>query len=439
MNHRALFKKAIIVFGVLMFMAAGFLSVNVMTSCNARAQLCHCNICTYAAGGMSTALLQIDASVTQPGILLATATLTAYFTLARNAFQDVIKQKIKEVTNNQTAWWDTFWYYNLLPAMKDMTNQLNTMDVQHSGGMGEFADIADFNRTNRILQDQEQVSNREQRPSQTICSVATGAGGMTRADTFRRAYAAEAPAEKQPRSANAKGSSLAQGSGADIKARWDDYTTNYCDPDYNAGASGCTTAGGQMNRDLDVSGEVFEKDTIDLTDSDTKKAVDALIENIAEPHVPSPVRPSALKGSAGQRHLLAARAYQARRQTIYDALYYIIANRAPGSKMKDFLESMKGAAGYDPSMISDNPSHNEVMQVMMADRFRSGSYAFQQVDEPENNAREAVVQQAFQAMQLSDELDLLDRYSLVLAGEAGQMINDGPNHNKVTPHDRPLR
>jgi hypothetical protein len=439
MNHRSVFKKLIIAAGFLLFMATGFLSVNVMTSCNARAQLCHCNICTYAAGGMSTALLQVESTVTQPGILLATATITAYFALARNAFQDVVEQKIKEVTNNQTGWWDTFWGYNLLPAMKDMTRQLTTLDVGGSGSLGQLADVTDANRTSRALQNFQLEASRAQRPSATVCSGGTAAGGMLRADTFRRAYAAQAPAEKNPRTANAKGSTSAQGSGQDLKARWDDYTANYCDPDYNAGAAGCTTAGANVNRDLDVPGEIFEKDTIDVTDADTKAATDALLENIADPHANDPVQAAATKSTIGRQMLLRGRAYQARRQAIYDALYYVLSNRIPGSGMKDFADSMKGAAGYDPSVLSKNPSHNEMMQVMMADRFRTGNYAFSQVDEPENNQREAVIQQAFQTMELSDQLDLLDRYAFVLAAATGQQINDGANHNEGQPTDRPLK
>ncbi|MBI1215044.1 MAG: hypothetical protein GC185_04395 [Alphaproteobacteria bacterium] len=389
---------------------------------------------------MSQALMTIDGSVTQPGILIATATLTAYMTLARTAFQDVIDQKIKEVTKNQTGWWDTFWYYNLLPAMKDMTAQWNTMDQQHSGTMGRFADVTDANRTTRAFENYQLETHREQRPAASTCTGAAAAGGMTRADAFRRAYAAEAPAEKHKRTSNAKGSDAAQGTGQALAAAWKDYKTKYCDPDYNAGASGCTAAGTEVNRDLDVAGEVFQKDTVDLTDTATKDATDALIQNIADPHATDPIMPSALTNSTGRQSMLRSRAYQARRQTVYDALYFIIANRAPGSNLKDFVAAMRGAAGYDPSTISQNPSHNELMQVMMADRFRSGSYAFHQVDEPENNEREAVIQQAFQTMQLSDELDLLDRYALVLAASAGQQINrEGPTHTSGSPSDRPMK
>lgn len=439
MNHRSVFKKIFIVGGLLFFIAAGFFSVNVVTSCRVNAQMCHCSICTYSAGGMSTALLQIEGTVTQPGILLATATIEAYFILARTAFQDTVEQKIKEVTNNQTGWWDTFWYYNLLPAMKDMTAQLNTMDVQHSGGMGRFADVTDGNRTNRQLENLELQTHREQRPSAVVCSAGTGAGGMTRADAFRRAYAAQAPVEELPRGANRKGSTGALGSAQNTKARWDDYTANYCDPTYNNGNAGCAAAGAEVNRDLDVSGEVFEKETIDLTDPKTKAATDALVQNIAEPKVPEPVAAAATKTVSGEAELLAARAYQARRQTIYDALKYIIANRAPGSNLKDFAESMEGAAGYDPSMISKNPSHNEIMQMMMAGRFRTGNYSFNQVDEPENNAREAVIQQAFQTMQLSDDLDLMDRYGLLLAADAGQQINENKTYGSTSVSDRPMK
>lgn len=83
---------------------------------------------------------------------------------------------------------------------------------------------------------------------------------------------------------------------------------------------------------------------------------------------------------------------------------------------------MRKAAGIKDGLISDNPSHNEIMQAMMSERFRTGKYASGQVDEPENNQREMIIQTAFQLMQMSDQLDLMDRYSLMLAGQVGDQI-----------------
>ena len=143
--------------------------------------------------------------------------------------------------------------------------------------------------------------------------------------------------------------------------------------------------------------------------------------------------------------------YKAKRQAVYDALYFVVARRAPGSKSGEFLEKMRGiaagasgdtpgGAGVDPAYFApnQNPSRNEIMQVMMAERFRTGSYSVDQVDNPENNGREMVVQQAFMAMQLTDQLDLMDRFSIMLAAEVSENVRASKSLLENTD-DRPTK
>jgi hypothetical protein len=92
--------------------------------------------------------------------------------------------------------------------------------------------------------------------------------------------------------------------------------------------------------------------------------------------------------------------------------------------MEQFLRPIREASGMDTSYISNNPSHHEVLKVMTSERFRTGQLSIEQIDEPENNAREMVIQQAFQAMMMADQLDLLDRYGLVLAAQVGPQVKD---------------
>ncbi len=433
------FKKFLVAIGFVAFMSAGYLSLNVATSCNANAQICHCSICTYAAGGMITQLgAVVTPWVSGYAIPFAYASVTTQFELAMMGFTTAVAAKIFETQQNMVKWWDEFWNYNLLPAMKAMTVQLNVRDADQSRAMGAMGDAMDANRTNLALMEEEIQSHRELRPSENACVAATVSGGLTQAANIRRAYNAAAPAEQLPRSGNRVGSSAAGGSGPDIRARWAAYTANYCDPEANAGAAGCVAAGADVNRDLDVVGEIFEKDTIDVRDADTKRVVDDLLINIAEPFTMDPVPASAATSPQGQQRILAGEAYKAKRQVVYDALYHVVARRVPGgTATADFVNAMRaagtgGSAGMDPSYISSSPSHNEVMEVMMSERYRTGDYGVNQVDTPVNNMRESVVQQAFLAMQMSDMLDLLDRYALVVAAQVGAEINQGKPGSSVS-------
>ncbi|HYD18809.1 MAG TPA: hypothetical protein VEF76_10060 [Patescibacteria group bacterium] len=454
MQKLGVVKKFLIVFSLIAMLGIGFVTMNVMTSCKAEAQVCTCGtLCTYI--GMPTAALtQIMATPITSGVAIATAYLSVYYAWAmETGFGLSVAQKIYEVSNNQIDWWDTFWYYNLRPAMMDMTDQLVTMDKHQDLQMGKFNDVQNLNRTNRDMMKQEIASHRELRPGENVCQAGTISGGMNRAAVLGRTYAAAAPAAKAPRTGNAKGTAAAQGSATEQRQNWAQYVSKYCDPQENAGASGCTTAGTLAGRDIDVSGEVFQKDTIDLKDPNTKMVIDDMIQQIAEPRVREPIPEGAVTtGSAkGQEQVLIGESYKAKRQSIYDALYFVVARRAPGSKTGEFLEQLRGVAagvsgptaggaGVDPAYFApnQNPSRNEIMQVMMAERFRTGTYNVDQVDNPENNGREMVVQQAFQAMQMSDQLDLMDRYAVMLAAEVSENVRASKSLLENTD-DRPTK
>lgn len=421
-----------LVLGVCAFVAAGYLTFNVQTSCTANSQLCCApEPCTSAAGGMAMQMGVIGGwSLTNIGI--AFGVVTTNFTLAMTAFEMAIAQKIYEVQQNNVKWWDEFWFYNLRPAMQAMTIQMNVSDADQSRVLGSFGDAMDLNRTNLALAQSEIESHRALRPTENECVAATVSGGMAHAAAIRRAYNSAAPVEALERSNNATGSTGAGGTGADMAARWATYVDRYCEANMNAGNAGCASNGTFYGRDIDVAGEIFSKDTIDVRDGDTKQIVDDLVMNIAEPFVPAPVPAITANSAEGREFILDLNAYKTKRQVVYDALYHIVSRRVPGgSAMGEFIRPMRemtttaGTSGLEGSYLSDSPSHNEIMEVMMSERFRTGTYGTEQVSEPEANGREAVIQQAFVAISMSDTLDLMDKYSLLLAAELGDQTKLG--------------
>lgn len=427
-------KSFLAVVAFLCFIVAGFLTVNVMTSCRSQAQ-CVCGmVCIGMPGGLGDAMnLEINGAVLIPDIAIVVTTLSVHMQLALTGFQEAIDEKIFEVTQNIDNWIDTFWWYNLRPAMQAQTRQLNTFDSFKDENEGGYADAADANRVDSEYTRRGIDSHREQRPSQQVCVAGTISGGMTRTAVFRRAYETAAAGERHTRTSNDTSVAPSNTStAADQKSRWQNYMTTYCNKDANAGFAGCTSNGTAVDRDISVTDEIFAKDTIDLKTPATQKAVDDILINIAEPQIVDPVPPQAVNSSEGEEALLEGQAYKAKREVVYDALYYIVSRRAPGSTgpsgTPSFLQDLRAAAGVDASYFSQDPSHNEIMEVMMSERFRTGTYSIDQIDEPENNEREMVVQQAFQAMLLSDELDLLDRYGLVLAAQASGEIKEAKPH-----------
>ena len=425
-------KKMFAVIGFVVLVAVGYLTVNVQTSCPAEAAACACSLCVYG-NGMPNALNNIWSGTISPGINYATVQVELYYSIALNGFRAASGAAIESAQANLIDWFETFWYYNLLGAMQAQTEQLTVSDLDQTRIIGSFADVREANRTSREIALQEIQTHREQRPSENACVGATMVGGLTRANVIGNAYNTASVAERLPRGSNAVGTAAARGVAADQKSQWDNYTANYCDPNLNSGAAGCATAGALAGRDVNVTGEIFKKDTIDVRDPDTKKVIDDMAVTLIEPQALDPINPAALSSPQGQEQMLETLSYRTRRQAAYDAYYHVVSKRVPGTNMGSFVRDIRDSAGIDPSVTADqpgrpyNPSQNEVMEVIMSERYKTGQYAIQQIDEPESNQAELVMQQAFQAMRTNDILELMDRYAIVLAAQVGPEVTNAHN------------
>jgi len=427
MNKKEIFKKFLIVIFIVAFSGVGFFSVNQVTSRPANAACCAC-ICI--GGGVSPGLSAIGA-ITISSIEAAKDAAIAL--LIAESIRDLaeILLKITEVRTHLVQWFFTFWTKNLQPALMDMGEQMVVLDADQSRAISSLLDASNFMRLIMSYENQRLQAHREQRISDNTIVMGTVAGGMGRAQAFRRAYNSSAPLENTNRSANHVLAESATGIAEDLKNRWEIYTERYCRKDDNNEASGCTTDRRWAGQDIDVVGTIFSRDTIDFTNEDTKKTVDHLTANIAEPFINDPVSAGLLNTFSGQGSILKRESYKAKRQVIYDALYHVAARRAPGSDMWDFTEPLRAQAGIEDAVISTDPSYNEVMHVMVNERLRSGKYSLEQIEEPEVNSRELVIQQALYLMQLNDQLELMDRYSIILAAQIGESIREAKRKGAI--------
>lgn len=429
-------KKFALVIGFLGMFAIGYMTTSAVTSCPANAQ-CGCSLCTVT---LSATISQIGSAIIVPSIVAAGAAIVAYYGLAAAAWALQIGNRFSILASNYIEWFETFWNYGYLPAMQQQTAQLNTSDSEQARAWGGMADSVDVQRTQRMGQMNEVDSHRESRPGENVCVAATVVGGLARASKFSKTYNTAAATERAARSTGDTGTAAGDSPAADQKERFDTYRTRYCQASANGGSgnAGCAADSPFVNMDIDVAGQIFQKDTIDLTNADVKQTIDDLIINVAEPFTKAPLNPSVLNSGPGREAVLKGEAYKTKRQVVYDALYFVVSKRAPGSTMRTFIEPIRAAAGVPPSEIAANPSQNEVMEAMMSERFRSGDYAISQIDEPENNEREMVIQQAFQIMRMTDQIDLLDKYALILAADIGYQVQRAkPLHTR--PEAQPAK
>ncbi len=451
-------KKTVIAVGMVAFVTTGYLTMSVATSCKAEAFVCTCDGPCIMTGSIASGFLAVAANATS-NIALVVSAYTVDFNFKMQNMQSAVKAKIKSTQGNLVSLYDTLWFYNMKPAMQAMTRQINARDVEQTQMLAAFQDAMTVNRQNLKMMEKQLQSHRDQRPSEQACVAATTTGGMTSALTVTRAYATAASKEALPRSMNsilsksfssmdadhlAEGNGLirpayaatasapaALGAAADLADRWTHYIENYCDHRANAKNAGCSSSAPYRNKDLDVTGQIFSKSTIDMSVSGpsgkplNKMIADDIVTNLAEPFVTDNIPPAVLNSGPGQEEMLARQSYRAQRQTVYDMIYDSVARRVPssnGGASATFINELRRAAGVDSTQLSSNPSYEEVMQVMMSERFHTGSLSVDQVDDPNNNAREMVIQQAMQAMELNDMLNRIDKYSTFLAAQTGNDV-----------------
>ena len=429
MGQENILKKTLKTLSLIVFISVSAFTINATTPKPALAQTCVPTPCT-APGGIGGAVSSMMTSASTAAGQAATDVAAWFNSKATIARVDIFG-KAASLRLNFTQWVLKFWYKKILPDMQAMAEQRSIMDAEQSRVYGGFLDAANQLRTISDFKELQLNTQRAQRVSDGTIVAATLMGGMTKASIFKKYYSIAATTEMLNRSANSTDSTHGIGTAKNIQNRWVEYETRYCKEDNNNGASGCSSDQSFANKDIDVIGTIFNKDTIDLTDPDIKKSVDDLVINIAEPFIRDPIATKAVKSSAGQNAILENESYKSRRQLIYESLYHIVSRRAPGSGIGTYVSALRTDAGINISEIGVNPSYNEILHAMINERPRTGKYALQNIDEPEANQRELVIQQALQIMQMNAQLELMDRQSLIIAAQVGKKIKDGKHYSSV--------
>lgn len=414
-------KQFLAIFGLLALFVTGYTATSVVTSCEAEAQVCCNTMCISPYGGVAASLGTIFAAVIVPDMsYMAIFALPAYYAQATLSFSVKVVNEIGKVTSHWDNWWDTFWNYNFSPALRDMTKQLATLNADQARAIGSFNDMMDRQRSFVEKQHQQIVSRREQAPSGSVCAQGTATGGMVRAAAFSRAYNTVAPVEAGDRSRLKAGTPAAAGTAADASARFQNYCSRYAMVGENGGASGCVANGAFPLADLDVTGQVFEKETVPITDGNTHTTIADLVTNIAEPVVLNPLPKSTLNTALGVQRYQEYQSYKAQRQVVYDMLYFVPAQRIEGSGTSTAIKEMRTAAGLPTG--SNNPSMEEVLKTIAVDQYRTGRNSVDMVGDPENAKRQLAMQEGAKLMIMSRLLDLTDREAMGVAGSVSLQV-----------------
>lgn len=429
MRRRNVIKRLLILFAFVVMPFTTYLTVSHVKTCEA--QTCPCGGSTCIEANQFAAALRgfYNNVIGQPHALTdAKNEMAVAFKPLTEYFADGILPVVDWMVRQLKSWFDTFWFYNLQPTMQRMAEQLTSSALEQVFSIASFHDVANVIRIRRTMNDMQLEDHRSLRPSGNVCTAGTMMGGMQRADAFSRGFNAAASGSMLSRTANTWGQPAGEGAASDMLYRWKTFARRFCKTDYNNTHANCegNVDSPFPNADIDVADMVFSRDTIPLDpaadpNGDTRQNLDAMIMNLAEPFVKDPVTASV---TGAKDALLRASSYKSKRQLVYDSLYYVISRRVPAGMPQSYVDRLREIRGttHEDASTSPNPSRNEILRALMTQKYRNGQYALSQIDEPENNRREMVIQEALQLIQMSDQLDLLDHYSLLLAAQVSTQV-----------------
>ncbi len=343
-----------------------------------------------------------------------------------------LMDRLNDIELEYIDWFDTMWFYNLEPAMKDQTDQINTATADQTQTFQGGQDAEDEDQINQGVMVQEQKNTAIMQPSENgPCVGGSTAGSSARGYNIGRHLKLAMQKDTFDDGLNRKGTPSAQGQAAKARIRNTNYKDVTCNPDDNDGNNNCgasTGAPALYNADTKASKTLYGSLTIPLHDpangAKYETAVKALLDNMTGDPTPNPMTADVLKSSEGQEEWMDRRSHLARMAAVRSVPNLGISWRSPGTQLAKYVKELREAAGVPTPEISDNPSYKEVIHAVAVDRFNSGKYAQNTMTNPLDIEMEKLTIDSFYLMQLRDYNELLERMALALSVQVAMMVDE---------------
>jgi hypothetical protein len=307
--------------------------------------------------------------------------------------------------------------------LKDMTAQMSSSAQNQTRQLGTIADNSQINATARRLQKLELKAKRQYKPTEQACVFDTKAKYTAEAKQISRAMQTGLSSDFSKVLVNKKGTPSAGGPATLRKSRWTNYVNLFCDPNSNAGASGCTAPGPLKDAHIAPSKTLFGKETIDINNADSLVAINELIYNITGLEAPEPILPGVLKKTAGQDQRQQNTEYAAQMDVIAALPAMIVAERTPGKPAPEVKASRERLLGPN-SDASERPSEKEIRQSRIEELWDAKFYA----DLPAEKAAERELYlQALGLSQLFRMIEKTETIATAYSAETGNLLRQLPN------------
>ena len=349
--------------------------------------------------------------------------------------KDEVITRLEEFDKNIRDGLSVWWREHFEPALKEMTTQLHSSQVDQSRVLGSMIDAQTQNEVMQNMQQREVEARRRYEPNELTCQIDTVGQGQTKAARMARATARAIAKETEPRRMAARGTSAALGPGADQKERWEEYTTRFCDPD--KGGQGCAgTTGDLAGRHVDLPRLLWaDKLTLDMSQPDNALVVKSVLQYMMNPRTPTPIPTEVMESPAGQQAFLKLRSTTARENTIYNSIAHMMGQRMSGSGVN--TQDVRVAAGLPPADAATDASYAEIMHAVTKDRFHNPQYIVRLVQNPEQVVREQGAVTAVRLQQLNDLYKRMEEMVFMEAASYAALLDQ--KTPKPDPRNRPVR
>ncbi len=329
---------------------------------------------------------------------------------------------------------DKFWV-DLQMALEGMSTQLYSSAVNVARIMSSNADAEALSKSEMTRNEQELKAKDNSTVTEEACVFDTVAKSAAVASKTTTAIAAAMSNTHAAISGNRAGSASATGRGGFIGQRFANYASKFCDPNANGGNSPCTTAGSMPNADIMPSRTLFEKPTIDMTNDDTRTAVNELVYNLTG-YIPTETIPeTALESAEGKEIRQVNREYAARMDAVSGLIWGIVGERAPGPKSQEIQDLRLRAGASNPSL---NPSEREVRQAIVEQLWDPKYYA-NLGDSVNTISQKDLYLKAYSSVLLHKMIEKTERISTVYAIETADLLRKMPGARMTTIQLAPLQ
>lgn len=367
---------------------------------------------------------------------------------------------INQAEINLIDWWDTFWFYNLHPALQDVMKQISVNYADQVRFLQSGQDAALATEGKRVQDRSELDAARAYAPDETLATMATLVGGQLRANAIGRAMQRALVREGAQQATGTTGTAAAGGPAEAQRERYERYKRTFCDPNSYAGKNNCSEQNGSSpqyrNIDTQINKQVFARLTIDLQGSAAKPAQTAsaenpalsgsaqaavsgptllldgpdtipvetipeMRENLLGTPVMEPLSGECLKGAC-QESFLKRRSYIARYNLIGGPFDLAVGRRMPGSQMGQWVKEVRMGAGVTEAKISPNPSSLEIMHTLTRDVTGPG-FAMKQVTDQPSLKKKNLSLNILYLQQQWEQYEQLQKNNIVLAAKIAMKMN----------------